>query len=116
MILTEEEFEQAGWFDVKVLPLDGRGLAPLAYLFRWSNKSVLISGRIPVKLTKNTLPQLLREMTISGTSKAYMMSLQRLEQLKPELWLPALPVYGQNANLYDDDWPKVLAQNRRLAQ
>jgi glyoxylase-like metal-dependent hydrolase (beta-lactamase superfamily II) len=115
-ILTDAEIEQTGWFDVQTLPLQGRGLAPLAYLIRWSGKSVLISGRMPVKFTSTTVQQLLREMTISRTSQPYLTSLQRLGQLKPDLWLPALPVHGQNANVYDDDWSKVLAQNRRLFQ
>ena len=30
------------------------------------------------------------------------------------LWLPGVPVHGQNANLYDDDWVKVLTRNRQL--
>jgi hypothetical protein len=34
----------------------------------------------------------------------------------PDLWLPAVPVHGQNANLYDRDWENVLGQNRQLAR
>jgi glyoxylase-like metal-dependent hydrolase (beta-lactamase superfamily II) len=115
-ILTEQELNQTGWFEVQTFPLEGRGFAPLAYLIRWSGKSVLISGRIPVKLNKTTVQQLLRELSDPKTSQPYLLSLDRLGQLKPDLWLPSLPVHGQNANVYDDEWAKLLAQNRNLLQ
>jgi hypothetical protein len=34
--------------------------------------------------------------------------------VNPDLWLPAVPIHGQNANLYDQDWAKVVAQNLRM--
>jgi len=45
-----------------------------------------------------------------------MRSLDRLAQVNPNLWLPAVPVHGQNANLYDHNWEKVLAQNRQVME
>ena len=42
----------------------------------------------------------------------YLRALDRLAEVTPDLWLPAVPVHGQNANLYDRDWDKVLEQNR----
>lgn len=82
---------------------------------RWGNKTVLFSGRVPVKFSPPAIQQLLRELTGPGGSIVdYQRSLDQLEQLRPDLWLPAVPVHGQNANLYDRDWETVLAQNRRL--
>ena len=37
-----------------------------------------------------------------------------LQALHPDLWLPSQPVNGQNANLYDNDWKKILDGNRRM--
>src|SRR5262249_12393257 len=50
-VLTADEAEKSGWFDVGVVPLGGRGLAPVAYRVSWAGKTVLFSGRIPVKTT-----------------------------------------------------------------
>ena len=43
-----------------------------------------------------------------------MQSLTRLAAIKPDLWLPASPVDGQNANLYDGDWRREIEENLRL--
>jgi hypothetical protein len=114
-LLTEDELEKSGWLDVRVTPLEGRGLAPLAYEVRWAGKRVLFSGCIPVKLSNPTVEQLLREVLVSQDGIAgYVRSLDRLAEVKPDLWLPAVPVHGQNANLYDQEWAKVLDENRRV--
>jgi glyoxylase-like metal-dependent hydrolase (beta-lactamase superfamily II) len=114
-ILTEDDLEKAGWFDVQALPLGGRGVAPLAYRLRWAGKTVLVSGRIPEKLADSTAEQVLREVAGPGGSvEEYRKSLDRLEPVNPDLWLPAVPVHGQNANLYDQDWAKVVARNREM--
>jgi hypothetical protein len=44
----------------------------------------------------------------------YLKALETLATVKPDLWLPAVPVHGQNANLYDRDWEDVLAENRQM--
>jgi glyoxylase-like metal-dependent hydrolase (beta-lactamase superfamily II) len=114
-VLAEEELARAGWLDVRTIPLEGRGLAPLAYEVRWAGKTVLISGRIPVRPELPAAEHLLHEVTRPGGSpERYVQSLKRLAAVKPALWLPALPAHGQNANLYDDDWDDVLERNRQL--
>jgi hypothetical protein len=114
-VYPAEDLEKNGWFEVRAIPVPGRGLAPVAYQVRWAARTVLFSGRIPVKLSEPAAEQLLREVPGSGGSAAqYVKSLDRLARVKPDLWLPAVPVHGQNANLYDDDWAKVLARNRDL--
>jgi hypothetical protein len=112
-VLAAEELASTGLPEARAIPLGGRGQAPAAYLLRRAGKTVLLSGRIPVKMNQPTAEALMRDVAGSGRRVAqYLASLGRLQQIKPDLWLPALPVNGQNANLYDDDWPKVLAQNR----
>jgi glyoxylase-like metal-dependent hydrolase (beta-lactamase superfamily II) len=109
-LLGDGDLTTAGWFEVRSIPLQGRGVAPVAYELRRAGKTVLVSGRIPVKLSLPEAERLVSEVTGPGE---YRKSLDRLAEVRPDLWLPAVPVYGQNANLYDDDWMKVIEQNRQ---
>ena len=49
IIIAAEQLAEQGWFDVRVVPLRGRGLAPVAYALTLSGKSVLFTGRIPIQ-------------------------------------------------------------------
>ena len=113
-VVSAEEVGSLGWFDGAAVPLAGRGIAPVAYQFKLGGKVVLVSGRIPGKFpTIDAEVELTREArAAAGGADAYVRSLDRLAGLKPDLWLPAVPSHGQNANLYDDDWAKVLKRNR----
>ncbi len=112
-VLIDEELVTAGWFAVHAIPLQGRGLAPMAYQVTWAGKTVLISGRIPLKMSLPSAEQLVSDLNApNGSTEGYRHSLDRLAEIRPDLWLPAEPVGGQNANLYDDDWHKVLELNR----
>jgi glyoxylase-like metal-dependent hydrolase (beta-lactamase superfamily II) len=112
---SAQDLEKSGWLEVRALPVPGRGPAAVAYQVRWAGKTVLFSGRVPVKLTPPGGEQLVREVAgPGGSAEQYLKSLDRLARVKPDLWLPAVPVHGQNANLYDDDWAKVLRQNRQV--
>lgn len=100
---------------VTPIALPGRGVGAVAYLVRWAGKTVLVSGSIPVKPTPATVQDLAADMAHGrGDGTTYCASLQRLGQLRPDLWLPAIPGNSQNANLYDDQWKDILAQNRHL--
>jgi len=113
-ILTEQDLEKSGWFNVQAIRLQGRGLAPLAYQVVWEKKTVVISGRIPVKLDPPTAQQLVRDVFNGGDREQFLKSLGRLGQIEPDLWLPAVPVHGQNANVYDREWADVLFANRKV--
>jgi glyoxylase-like metal-dependent hydrolase (beta-lactamase superfamily II) len=100
---------------VKTIPLEGRGAGEVAYLLSWAGKAVLFTGRIPVKLNRAAYVELLWDVQKTpGNARAYQGSLGRLAELKPDLWLPAFPTEGQNANLYGDDWRKVLAEHWQM--
>jgi hydroxyacylglutathione hydrolase len=112
-LLGDGDLATAGWFEVRSIPLKGRGVAPVAYEFRLTGKTVLASGRIPLKLGLPEAERLVSEVNGPGGSpEDFKKSLDRLAQVLPDLWLPAVPLHGQNANLYDDDWAKVISQNR----
>jgi glyoxylase-like metal-dependent hydrolase (beta-lactamase superfamily II) len=114
-LLAAEELPARGWFEVEPIPLGGRGLAPVAYKVAWAGRTVLFSGRIPIKLTLPEVEGVLKEFSESSSSAPeYADSLNRLGELKPDLWLPSRPSLGQNASLYETDWEEILAANRKL--
>jgi glyoxylase-like metal-dependent hydrolase (beta-lactamase superfamily II) len=114
-ILSEDDFAAQGWFDAKLLPVSGRGYSGLAYQFRWAEKIILVSGRIPTKLGGEALDQLIKDVGgKSGSMRDFLKSLDALAPAQPDLWLPSIPVQAQNANLYDDDWREIIAANRSL--
>ena len=46
-----------------------------------------------------------------GNATHYRQSLDKLAGWNPDIWLPAVPINGQNANLYGNDWANTIAQN-----
>jgi hypothetical protein len=115
VVLSAEELPDRGWFPVRTIPLQGRGLAPVAYQVSWAGKTVLFSGRIPTKVKPETWAALFPELSKSSETRlAYLASVERLGGLKPDLWLPAVPTDGQNANLYDNEWQDIIADNYSL--
>ena len=99
---------------VEGIPLEGHGLAPLAFRFEWEGRRVLVSGQLPTNPDSRRAMQELVEILRGqhGDATTYGYSLSRLDQVNPDLWLPARPVHGQNANLYDQRWRVVIEQNR----
>ncbi|MDP7276697.1 MAG: MBL fold metallo-hydrolase [Planctomycetaceae bacterium] len=99
---------------VRGIPLEGRGLAPAAYRFEWQGRQVLVSGELPTNPDSRQAMQELVEILRGprGDPSTYGFSLSRLARIKPDLWLPARPLHGQNANLYDQRWQSVIEQNR----
>ncbi|TXT17099.1 MAG: Metallo-beta-lactamase domain protein, partial [Planctomycetota bacterium] len=114
-VISADDLAQRGWFSVTPLPLGGRGLAPIAYVVRWGEKTVLFSGRIPMGLDQTSRDELLSDLTASKENPiAFLATIRKLSGLRPDLWLPAAPSNGQNANLYDRAWNDILEQNSRV--
>src|SRR5207248_1203869 len=96
VVLSTVELKDKGGLSVTPIPLAGRGIAPVAYLLQWSNKSVLISGRIPVLIDQDSREELLSKLMNSKSNAiAYIESIQRLVNVQPDLWLPAVSINGQ---------------------
>jgi glyoxylase-like metal-dependent hydrolase (beta-lactamase superfamily II) len=114
-VLGAEDPRIKEWFSMEAIALRGRGIAPMAYLFRCSGKAVLFSADIPYDplavadqgVTKDSLHQ-------PVDFEQYLASLERLGGLKPDLWLPAVPAQAQNAFLYGTEWKQVLKENMDL--
>ena len=114
VILPAEKLADRGWFQVTPIPLRGRGLAPMAFLLPWAGKTILFSGRIPIRYNKETWAELFSDISKSRDASAdYLISVNRLGELKPDLWLPAVATDGRNANLYGSEWEDIIAENYR---
>ncbi|MFI5454430.1 MAG: MBL fold metallo-hydrolase [Isosphaerales bacterium] len=115
VILSAEGLPGRGWFEVMPMPLHGRGTASIAYRVRWAGKTILFSGRIPINGKPLTEAALFSDISKSREATLdYLVTVYRLGEPKPDLWLPAVPVDGQNANLYDNEWQDILAYNYRV--
>jgi glyoxylase-like metal-dependent hydrolase (beta-lactamase superfamily II) len=109
VLLPEATGQQFAWLPLQSIPISGFGRTRTAYRIEWKGKRILISGRIPLKITRETASDL-EQMSLDRTKITQ--SLSRLQQVQPDLWLPARPVHGQNANLYGSDWGDVLREIR----
>jgi glyoxylase-like metal-dependent hydrolase (beta-lactamase superfamily II) len=115
VFLSAWELPERGWFTVTPISLDGRGDEAIAYQLSWGGKSVLFSGRIPIKVSYDAQELLVADLASpKGDVRGYFTSLTRLQKLRPDLWLPTVPVDGQNANLYDTDWERTIEDNLYL--
>lgn len=107
---TEEELPLAGWLDVTTMPLADFHPDALAYIVLWQGKKVMISGRMPIPASIEDYSDLRRAMNGPlRDAKAYRKSLHDLLPVRPDLWLPAVPLHGQNANLYDEKWLNTIS-------
>jgi len=115
VVLPADELPDQGWFNVTPIPLLGPGPAPIAYRVEWAGKTVLFTDRVPAQAKDETQAELFSEVSQSREATMdYLVSINRVSDLKPDLWLPAVAVDCQNANLYDSDWYDVMSSNYRL--
>lgn len=116
-VLSAEDSAASELPEGRVLVLAGRSKESLGYFFRWEKRMVLVTGRIPLKPSVPGAQELQGDINGPGGSAAqYIRSLDQLRRIVPNLWLPAVPVHGQNANLYDQEWERLLAQNLQLVR
>jgi glyoxylase-like metal-dependent hydrolase (beta-lactamase superfamily II) len=116
-VVAAKELSARRGFSVTSVPLAGRGHAPLAYLMPWAGKTVLLTGRIPIANDAQEQHALLDDFKQQhGNPAEYLESLSRLEGLNPDLWLPAVPMNGQNANVYGSTWRQVIEDNRNFVR
>jgi hypothetical protein len=112
VFLSAWELPDRGWFPVSPISLQGRGEEAIAYQIQWARKTVLFSGRIPIKMNHDANELLVADLTgPRGDVRGYFTSMTRLLKLHPDLWLPANPIDCQNANLYDRDWEQTVEEN-----
>ena len=109
-LLPVESLWADGWIDVRTVPLADVRPGAMAYIFPWCGKTVLVSGRTPVQ--EGAAGRATLEHVLAGRPEdigAYQESLYRLLDVNPNLWLPAEPLHGRNANLYSTVWSHLLS-------
>jgi len=117
VVLPADDLHKQNWFPVTPIPLRGRGRTPMAYLLPWAGKQVLFSGRIPILFDHNSTEALGADLSGSRNDAVeYLLSINTLAALNPDLWLPAAPSNDQNANLYDTEWKYIIANNYRVGR
>jgi len=104
--LSEEE---SGFVRAELLA--GLGKAPVAYVFNWEGKRVLAAGQLPYCLHLESDQRLIRKLAERGNPADYARAMQILTEIAPDVWLPAVPEEEQNANLYGDDWERIVQRN-----
>lgn len=104
-LVTAKDLANEGWFDLTVIPLDGPGVSPVAYLVRWHNKNILLSGRFLDVVDNRPVGGFsVPGGAFSQNASSMIASLRKLAGVQPDLWLPSIPKDGQNANLYGNAW------------
>ena len=79
VLLPAAELPGRGWFKVTPIPLHRRGFGPMAYLLDWAGKTVLLTGRTPVKVTPRSVAGLAADIGESRTDwQDYQASLANL--------------------------------------
>ena len=88
VLIPAEELPDKGWFPVSLMELGGRGVAPIAYRITVAGKTVLFSGRIPVRMSQESGDRLIADLTRSpGDLLGYFTSLTQLPR-------PQVPTSG----------------------
>ncbi len=115
VILSAWELSDRGWVPVSPISVQGRGEEAIAYQLSWGGKTVLFSGCIPIKINHHSHDALVADLASPhGDLRGYFISITKLQNEHPDLWLPAYPADGQNANLYDKHWDRTIEDNLYL--
>ncbi len=113
-LIEAESLGGEAWIPVTVIKLGGAGKYPVAYLLTWEGKTVLVSGRVPVRDNQLSMANLPSEIDDPfDREQQFLDSLDKLGTVNPHIWLPARPFQGQNANLYGSQWREMVSSNRQ---
>jgi hypothetical protein len=114
-LMTPDEVHQFDEFKPQVLSLGDRG--DIAYVFHLQGRRVLVSGNFPSTLSRSSVADVNKLIrSLGGDMSKHADTLREFRDIQPNLWLPAKPLNGQNANLYDTQWDDCLFRNLQLLQ
>ncbi len=100
-----EALKAAGWIDVETLMMSDRQPGAMGYVIQCCGKKVMVSGRLPLRMG-GAGPFAVARILAGPPQEigTYRELFRRLREVNPDLWLPAEPLYGRNANWYSDEW------------
>ena len=111
-VLSTKDLDKSQLPAVTPVELGRSGTTLIAYVMESSGKTILISSTIPTGGNRTMVGELIsRSGESSLTPSDFVNVLRQLLQIGPDLWLPAVTVNGQNANLYDEEWKSVLGKD-----
>ena len=114
-LMTPDEVGKFDEFKTQVIPLGDRG--DIAYFFNLQGQRVLVSGNFPSTLSRSSVADVNKLIrSLGGDMSKHADTLREFRDIQPNLWLPAKPLNGQNANLYDTQWDDCLFRNLQLLQ
>ena len=115
-VISTDELKTKDWFPATILSLGGTDEVHTAYFVRFGDKRALFSGRIPVMIDTQSSEELMSLLPMSRRAAFdYLVAIRNLGDIQPSLWLPAVSVNGQNANMYDHTWKTILERNASIA-
>jgi glyoxylase-like metal-dependent hydrolase (beta-lactamase superfamily II) len=131
-VVSQEQLKSVVPDFITVIPLGKDAVSSSAYSMYINSRQVLITPAIPRNISivwtnrengrtvDGPLQPQFNELrnhlsTSRELSDHYRSALQQLAEVSPDVWLPALPLTGQNANLYDDQWKHVIESNLKVA-
>jgi len=80
----------------------------------WTNRQSGRATRSPLQPQTLELAEALQSPNTFADS--YQQAVQQLQKFSPNIWLPSVPLSGQNANLYGDRWSIIVDSNLDLAR
>lgn len=111
-ILDAASLASAGWFPVEVVPVRGLPFAGTAYLLPWAGRTVAFTGALPLRTRLDWGLGVFPPLPSEGVAlDPCLATLEALRRYEADVWLPALPMCGQNAHVYDGDWVRTLDAN-----
>lgn len=125
--MSHKDLAAIATFPIQTIQID----ETLSYVFSLGTKQVLVTPAVPRNVmlvwtnrqTGHKKSSVMQPQTdqllaaLSGSPAAanmYQESLRQLRKFSPDIWLPALTLMGQNANLYDDQWQRIVDDNLEL--
>ena len=112
-VLSADEWLDREHPAITSIPTPGRGRGAISFACSLEGKRVLFTGSVPILFDPESMAGLAGDLANNpAATNEYRKSIETLEAVAPDLWLPAVPSEGQNANLYDEGWREVLTNNR----
>jgi len=131
--LDQESLNELVSTTVEIVPIGSPNVFAIAYEFQRGGKQILITPSAPrsirlqwvTRKTGGTIQTLIQPQTsdlvkfVESSQQErdrYLETLDALSNSRPDVWLPSLPLAGQNANLYDESWNETIRSNRDLVE
>lgn len=113
--VTPEQWAAGAEVELETVTLDDAGSPSASYVLNWGERRVLVSGTLPIALSPRSTERLRANLGSRLTDAAAAReTVKKLREARPQVWLPTEASFGQNANLYANQWEAIVAGNLQL--